>query len=309
MALGSSAHADELSFVIGGHSIHIDAPKNCRSASCVSVSIPRLPLHRPRDRDDGAGPSRPASAKPPVMTQVAAPAAPAPAQTVAPPEAAPVVAPISKPALQTAAAIPASPLPASPTLELAASSTQQAPPLPPRAEIEPLKTEPGKTEPLTTASIEEPSAETPPVETAPVIAAPVSEVAPSPTQVVQETENETADTPLGDWQTEGKTGLVRIERCGSALCGSMLDSVTGAKGETVLINMKPKRASEWSGSIYSRASGNTYYATMAMKQPDRLRVEACAVGAFFCSGNDWTRVAGRLRGLITSRRVTPLPRS
>ncbi|MGA7804249.1 DUF2147 domain-containing protein [Bradyrhizobium sp.] len=308
MALGSSAHAGELSFVIGGHRIQIDARKSCRSASCVSVAIPGLYLHHLRDRDDVAAPSRPAAMKPPVVTEAAVPAVPASAQRVASPKAVPIVVPVNEPAQQTAAAIPASPSPASPMLELAASATQRVPPPPapvePALETGPSKTEPAKTEPLTTVSVEQP-----PVVTVPIIAAPVAETAPSQTPVVQETESEAADTPLGDWQTEGKTGLVRIERCGSALCGSMLDPVTSVKGETVLINMKPKRASEWSGSIYSRASGNTYYATMAMKQLDRLHVEACAVGAFFCSGNDWTRVAGRLHELITSRGATPPPHS
>ena len=41
MLLGSPAHAGEsFSFVIGGHRIHIERPRHCNSASCVSVSIP-----------------------------------------------------------------------------------------------------------------------------------------------------------------------------------------------------------------------------------------------------------------------------
>jgi hypothetical protein len=41
MLLGSSAQAgNSFSFVVGGHRIRIDAPRSCRSPSCVSVSIP-----------------------------------------------------------------------------------------------------------------------------------------------------------------------------------------------------------------------------------------------------------------------------
>jgi Uncharacterized protein conserved in bacteria (DUF2147) len=98
------------------------------------------------------------------------------------------------------------------------------------------------------------------------------------------------DTPVGDWQTEAKTNLVRIETCGTALCGFVLDAATHTKGETVLINMKPKNDTEWAGNIYSRASGNSYYGTMTLKDGKTLRVEACAVGSFFCSGNNWTRL-------------------
>ena len=133
--------------------------------------------------------------------------------------------------------------------------------------------------------------------------------APHPVQVLQETDDDPADAPLGDWQTEGNKGSVRIERCGSALCGHVLNPSSNANGETVLINMKPKTASEWTGNIYSRDSGTTYYATIAMKGPDSLRVEACALGRFFCSGNVWSRIGAKPAKLVTSRRTSWVPRS
>jgi uncharacterized protein (DUF2147 family) len=75
----------------------------------------------------------------------------------------------------------------------------------------------------------------------------------------------------------------------------------------VLINMKPKAASQWSGNIFSRDSGNSYYATMKMKGPNSLRVEACVLGSFFCSGNVWSRIAAPSEQLMTSGRVSPAP--
>jgi uncharacterized protein (DUF2147 family) len=146
-----------------------------------------------------------------------------------------------------------------------------------------------------------------------------AQAAPAPSS--QPAASEPADTPLGDWQSEGNKGLVRIEPCGSALCGYMVDATTDAKGETILINMKPKLkselkpemksegATEWTGTIVSRASGSTYYSTMALKQSNTLRVEACAVGRFFCSGNDWSRIATNPQALITSRQATAQPPS
>jgi len=114
------------------------------------------------------------------------------------------------------------------------------------------------------------------------------------------------DTPLGDWQTDGKNGLVRIETCGASLCGYVLDVATLAKGETILVNMKPKSGITWSGNIFSRPSGNIYYGMITMKEPNTLRVEACALGKFMCSGNDWTRI-GRDRSLREDKRVTSRP--
>jgi len=130
-------------------------------------------------------------------------------------------------------------------------------------------------------------------------------------RVSQQTEDTVADSPLGDWQTDARNGgLVRIEACGTSLCGYAFDPSRGTKGETVLVNMKPKNDSKWTGNVYSRTSGNSYYGTMTLKQDrDTLRVEACALGQFFCSGNNWTRVESsrsvKPSELVTSRRGTP----
>jgi uncharacterized protein (DUF2147 family) len=313
MALSSSAHAgDMLSFVIGGHRVDIDAPRNCRSASCVSVSIPGIYQTRhKRDRDDDVAVApAPVSAKPLVT-------APAPTQ------AAPVVT-SAKPAAPVVCAPPAQPRPpSSPTLAATTTQAVAAPPLRPK---------PVKTVSTETLAVEKAPVANPPIETAPVdpietprvAAKPATDVPPVVAKVSQQTES-APDTPLGDWQTEGKTGTVRIEQCGKALCGYVLNHASNVeenvqenvranvKGDAVLINMKPKSdlTSEavWSGNIYSRASGNTYYATMTLKGTNTLRVEACALGRFFCSGNDWTRIATPPEKLITSRQVTTQPRS
>jgi uncharacterized protein (DUF2147 family) len=53
----------------------------------------------------------------------------------------------------------------------------------------------------------------------------------------------------------GAKGTVRIERCGPALCGYALTEAL-SRGESVLVNMKPKTHEAWTGSIYSRSSGS-----------------------------------------------------
>ena len=127
-------------------------------------------------------------------------------------------------------------------------------------------------------------------------------------KISQGGDDEAAATPLGDWETEGNKGSVRIEQCGRALCGYILSPSSNAVGETVLSNMKPKAASQWSGNIFSRDSGNTYYATMTMTSPNSLRVEACALGKFFCSGNVWTRIVAP-PAQVTATQDLPAPRS
>jgi uncharacterized protein (DUF2147 family) len=122
-------------------------------------------------------------------------------------------------------------------------------------------------------------------------------------------EDEPVEAPVGDWTTEGNKGSVRIEPCGNALCGYVLNAAANSVGETVLINMKPKAASQWSGNIFSRDSGNTYYATMTMNGTNSLRVEACAFGKYFCTGNLWSRIDPPSEKLITSRQISSAPRS
>lgn len=262
MAISSSAEAGSYSFVIGGRHIRIEAPRNCRSSSCVSVSSSGAFERKRESRDDV------------VAAPVTAPASPPAPVAVSPP--APACAPVPAP-VKPAAPIIAAPPPAAPVL---ASTTAQDVVLPPLPKLEPPKIELQKTSSLELAPPAKP------------------EIAP----VSQRTEDDPADAPLGQWETEGGKGTVRIERCGVAFCGYALTDAASDKGESVLVNMKPKSGSVWSGSVYSRDTGNTYYATMTLKSQNRLHVEACALGRFFCSGNDWTRIDEGQGKLLTTQR-------
>jgi Uncharacterized protein conserved in bacteria (DUF2147) len=283
MMVSPSAYAGEsLSFVVGGHRIHIEAPRNCRSASCVSVSIPGI-YSRSRDRDEDvdAAPD----------TAPAKPLAAAPAPVAAPPVAPPAI----RPAVQAVASAP----PAA-TVGLAAATTHEvAAPSPPA--IQQCKTSPATpaTTPPAAALIERPT----------IAARPAPVATPQVSGVSHEVDDGPELTPLGDWQTEGRKGSVRIAQCGRALCGYILNVSSNAVGETVLINMKPNATSQWSGNIVSRDSGNTYYATMTMKGANSLRVEACAFGKFYCSGNVWSRIDAPPEKLITSTQEFSPPRS
>jgi uncharacterized protein (DUF2147 family) len=299
MVLSSSAHAGgSYSFVVGGHRISIEAPRHCRSLSCVAVHETR----RGRDRTDDPDTAPDAASAKPLAAALPQPqaSAPAQAQLQAPtPTRAPVLAaappslpPASKPSVQPVVCAPPQPA----TVALSASATKEvaAPP--------PPKIQPAAIQPITPR-------EAAPVEKPLVAAQPAPVAAPQVLKVSREANDEPEQTPLGDWQTEGNKGSVRIEQCGRALCGYILNPSSNAVGETVLINMKPKAASQWSGNIFSRDSGNAYFATMKMKGPNSLRVEACALGPFFCTGNVWSRVGAEPKTLVTSGRISSAPRS
>jgi uncharacterized protein (DUF2147 family) len=282
MLLGPSAYAgNSISFVVGGHRVHIEASRHCRSTSCASVSISGVSRSRGRYEDDDRydddrvddTPVKPQPAPPPI--------APLP-----PPASRPLAAP----------AIVASP---SAVYRPAAATTQiVAAPSPPK--------------PVAPAALAVPPA--PPSPPAlPQVAKPAEPVRPAP-QIARASDGAEADaeTPIGDWQTESK-GSVRIARCGSALCGYVLNPSSNDRGEAILINMKSKNNvkndTQWSGSVYSQSSADTYYGTMDLRSANTLRVEACALGRFYCSGNDWSRIVDRAESLMSSRQSVAQPRT
>ena len=252
MALSSSASAGgSISFTVGGHRVHIESSRHCRSTSCASVSVSGVNERRnrsiTRSRRSDAGENgatgvanrfatpaaRDHAASPPLVASPPAVYTPAASTTqiVAPPPAAP------------AAGSSRSPFPCR---HLRRHRLQnRSNPCGHRHRSSGFRMTPRK---------------------------------------------KPADSPIGDWQTEGK-GTVRIAKCGNALCGYVLNASSNDKGEAILINMKPKTDRQWTGSVYSQDCGETYYGTMAIKGINTLRVEACALGRFYCSGNNWSRIA------------------
>jgi hypothetical protein len=274
MLLSPSAYAgNSISFTVGGHRVHIEASRHCRSTSCASVSISGV--YRSRDRyDDDDRYEDGRFADEPVKPQPTPPAiAPPAGKLPAPPLVAASPPVVYKPAA-VATQIVAAPPPPPARVMPAALAVPPAPPPPP----------------LPVAKPAEP-------------ARPAPQIARASHDVVQE-----ADTPIGDWQTEGR-GTVRIGKCGNALCGYVLNSSSNDKGEAVLINMRPKADSHWTGSVYSRDSGDTYYGTIDLRGANTLRVEACAFGRFYCSGNNWKRIVDRAESLMASRQSVAEPRS
>jgi hypothetical protein len=117
----------------------------------------------------------------------------------------------------------------------------------------------------------------PPAPPAPVAAAPAP--APAPAVAAQ-----AANTPVGVWATEDNKGNVRVEQCGTNLCG-----YAEKTNDQILVNMKPDGA-KWSGSIRDPRSGKNYDSTIALKSPNALRVQGCAFGGLICGGETWKRV-------------------
>lgn len=265
MAIAPAAQAGSYSFSVGGHRFHVESPRNCRSASCVSISSRSLRTTEDVSTAPAPPPAPALAVQAPQPVYPVAPAKPAQATVVAPPPAPVLAATTSQPVVPPPAPRPEVARPEVPSLN------------PPRVEL---------------SRVDPPRLEAP-------VVAPRPEIK-QPELIAQRSDDEPAYSPLGEWESTGAKGTVRIERCGPALCGFALTEAS-SRGESVLVNMKPKTHDVWTGSIYSRSSGSTYYGTMTLTSSGKLHVEACAFGRFWCSGNDWTRVEDQQKVITSSR--------
>jgi len=277
--LASSTAQAQYQFEYGGRTIKIDPDRG-------TVSIPGV------YDNSGSKKSKRAKSDQNKSDQKQAPA-PATADTA--PQAAPAPAP-------TVATQPLPPAPASPLPDQATTTANNAP-----ADNNTLPPPPAPPPPLPTTSAMPPiQADAPPTAPpppappppAPTVAA-VPAAPPPPPPALQRPVTPAAapaaaprdpNSPVGVWLTEEKEGKVRIEQCGSNLCGYSVDAKSNLNGEQVLINMKPGKDLKWSGRILDPNTGSTYDSTIALKGSDTLRVQGCAFGGMFCGGQTWTRV-------------------
>ncbi|UPK23914.1 DUF2147 domain-containing protein [Bradyrhizobium sp. 195] len=276
--LASTAAQAQYTFEYGGRTIRIDPDRG-------TVQIPGVYDNTGQGKAKKAKKNEQAPQQATVDPQ--APAAPAPAPAPAAPPAA-----VQAPAAAAVAPPPAPPPapPATTTATNAPADTAVVPPPAPPPAPAPVEQQaaPAAAPPPAPTVAVAPPAPPPPPAPAPIAPAPAKAAAATPAPAAAPTRD--LNSPLGVWLTEEKEGKVRIEQCGSNLCGYSVDSKSNQNGEQVLINMKPNKDQKWSGRILDPNSGSTYDSTIAMKGTDRLRVQGCAFGGMFCGGQTWTRV-------------------
>lgn len=110
--------------------------------------------------------------------------------------------------------------------------------------------------------------------------------------------------PLGVWMRSSGSSKIRIEKCGAALCGTVVwerdprkdvhnpdpakrdDPVTGRR---VLFGMKPSGDAQWKGEVYNAEDGKTYSGYVTLVAPDRLKLQGCVMGGLICKSDTWSR--------------------
>ncbi|MBB4367568.1 uncharacterized protein (DUF2147 family) [Bradyrhizobium sp. cir1] len=278
LLLASTAAQAQYTFEYGGRTIRIDPDRGTVQIPGVYDNTGQGKAKKAKKNETSPGQQAPQQAT--VEPQTPAAPAPPPAAAAAPPAA------VQSPAPVVAAPPPAPPAPQPATATAAPADTAVAPPPAPPPAPAPVQQQAAPAAPPPAAVAVAPPAPPPPPAPAP---APVQSAAVAPPAPAAAPTRD-LNSPLGVWLTEEKEGKVRIEQCGSNLCGYSVDSKSNQNGEQVLINMKPGKDQKWSGRILDPNSGSTYDSTISMKGTDRLRVQGCAFGGMFCGGQTWTRV-------------------
>ncbi|GJD56438.1 DUF2147 domain-containing protein [Methylobacterium dankookense] len=109
--------------------------------------------------------------------------------------------------------------------------------------------------------------------------------------------------PSGIWLTETGDSKVRLARCGSGYCGTLVSvagkgvdannpdpalrtrSVVGVQ----IVNAANATSDGYEGTLYNPKDGKTYSGSLKMTGPDTLVVSGCVMSVF-CKRQTWKRV-------------------
>jgi len=249
LALISSTSADAATreFKVGGRTMRVEVPKNCKKFSCMSVTEKEKSGRKSKSTESTTVPAAAAAGTVAAGTAAAAAVAPQPRA-----EEKPIETQVQR--------------------ERDREVVRSEP-----------KNDPQADERRSVARLSLPSNTVEEVKRTPAT--------PAKAPAAQDDEPKVApkagNGPLGVWVTEKNAGRVRIEECGSALCGHTVEK-DGSNGKKVLIDMKAS-GSRWNGRINDVRSGKIYASHMSMRGANGLRVEGCAFGGLFCGGETWKR--------------------
>lgn len=111
--------------------------------------------------------------------------------------------------------------------------------------------------------------------------------------------------PTGEWLVADRVARIKIVDCGGHLWGVVAWEARPGGTDTrnpdpqlrgrptlgmpILLDMTPTRPNKWEGQVYNSQNGKTYSASIALSDPNTLRIQGCVFG-FLCGGENWTRV-------------------
>lgn len=109
----------------------------------------------------------------------------------------------------------------------------------------------------------------------------------------------------GTWLRSSGSSKIRIEPCGSALCGTVVWEKNPRKdiynpdpakreepvvGRRVLLGLKPSgTADQWKGEVYNAEDGKTYTGYVTLQADGTLKLQGCVLGGLICKSDQWSR--------------------
>jgi uncharacterized protein (DUF2147 family) len=101
-----------------------------------------------------------------------------------------------------------------------------------------------------------------------------------------------AADPSGTWLRESGASRVKIAKCGSAYCGTIVwlkDASGPAKvGQRVFFDMEADGEGKWAGKAFNPEDGKTYTGKMVLAG-SKLTTSGCALGGLVCKSVKWSK--------------------
>lgn len=110
--------------------------------------------------------------------------------------------------------------------------------------------------------------------------------------------------PSGTYLSESKETRVKVAKCGSAYCGTIVavqgeakdvnNPDPGLKGRNLvgiqmISNIQPS-GDTFTGQLYNYKDGRTYTGKMNFKGGNAMELSGCVLGGLICRSQTWTKV-------------------
>ncbi len=107
---------------------------------------------------------------------------------------------------------------------------------------------------------------------------------------------------FGVWRNPGGSVHIRAERCGQAMCGTVVWASDKAKadarrggtdpliGTQLFRDFRPQKRNVWLGRVFVPDIGKTFSGTVRLIDPDHLEGKGCLIGGIGCRSQVWTRL-------------------
>ena len=105
----------------------------------------------------------------------------------------------------------------------------------------------------------------------------------------------------GQWKNPSGRVVVAIDKCGEALCGTVISAAESAMadarrggtanlvGTQLMSGFKSAGPGKWRGSMFVPDINYRSKAELRLIGPDQLKVTGCMVGRMICKSQIWTR--------------------